>query len=116
MCGFVITGRQLMAALRLVDAMLGHIAQCVEGHFDSSATLRFLRIGIIGRALRLSITSRIISYAYAISCDQNGWLRQLVGHHQIIAGVVEILPRRDLGPHQEVSGVDAEIDFGRAPS
>ena len=38
--------------------------------------------------------------------DQNGGLRQGVSHHQLIPGVIGILPRRDLGPHREAGTVD----------
>ena len=58
-------------------------------------TLRFPRIGIIGRALRLSISSRISPVRH-----QNRRLRQVISHHQITAGMVGVLARPDPGPHR----------------
>lgn len=112
-CGFVVTGRQPAAVLQFVETTLDHIAQCVDGHVDSLAHLSVLshRDHWQGVAA-LDIFPNFIRVIAPV-CDQDGWLRQVVGHHQIIAGVVGILPRRDLGPHREASAVDAEMDLGR---
>lgn len=93
-CGFVVAGCQPAAAFEFVEAALDHVAH-----------------GVVA----LDVFPNFIRVIAPIG-DQNCWLRQVVGHHQIIAGVVGILRRCDLGPHREASTVDAEVDLGREPT
>ena len=115
-CSFVVTGRQPSAVLQFVETTLDHIAQCVDGHVDSVAHLSVLSHRDHWQGISaLDICPNFIRVIAPVG-DQNGRLRQIVGHHQIVAGVIGILPGRDLGPHREASAVDAEMDLGREPT
>lgn len=111
--GFVVAGCKAAAIFQLVEAALDHVAQGVDGHVDSLAhpsvpSHRYHGQGVAA----LDVFPNFIRVIAPVG-DQNCWLRQVVGHHHIIAGVVGILPRRDLGPHREACAVDAEMDLGR---
>ena len=115
-CGFVVSGRQSAAVFQLVEAALDHVAQGVDGHVDSLAHPSVLSHRYHGQSVTaLDLFPNFIRVIAPVG-DQNGWLRQIVSHHQIVAGVIGILPRRDLGPHREASAVDAEMDLGREPT
>ena len=45
--------------------------------------------------------------------QQHARLRQIVTHHEIKAETVRSLSGRDVSPHGEAVGVDAEVDLGR---
>ena len=115
-CGFVVAGCQPTAVFQLVEAALDHIAQRIDGHVDNRSNLAVLahrdhRQGVAA----FNIFPNFIRVIAPVR-HQNRRLRQVVGHYQIIAGIVGILARRDLGPHREASAVDAEMDLGREPT
>lgn len=115
-CSFVVTGCQATAVLQLVEAALDHVAQRIDRHVDRLAHLAVLSHGDHGqRVAALDVFPNFIRVIAPVS-DQNGGLWQVVCHHQIISGVVGILPRRDLGPHREACAVDAQMDLGREPT
>ena len=115
-CGFVVVGCQPTAVLEFAEAPLDHVAQRIDGHVDNRSNLavrahRDHRQGVAA----FDIFPNFIRVIAPVR-HQNRRLRQVVGHHQIIAGIVGILARRDLGPHREASAVDAEMDLGREPT
>jgi len=111
--GFVVAGCQPTAVFQLVEAALDHVAQGIDGPVDSLAHLAVLSHGDHGQGVAaLDVFPNFIRVIAPVG-DQNGGLWQIVGHHQIVAGVVGILPWLDLGPHREACAVDPQVDLGR---
>ncbi len=115
-CGFVVAGCQAATVLEFVEAPFDHVVQGIDRHVDHLAHLAVLSHRDHGqRVTALDVLSNFVRVIAPVG-DQHGGLRQVVGHRQIIARVVSILPGRDLGPHREASAVDAERDLGREPT
>lgn len=114
--GFVVAGCQAAAVFQLVEAALDHVAQGIDGHVDSLAHPSVLSHRYHGQGVAaLDVFPNFIRVIAPVG-DQNGGLWKIVGHHQIVAGVIGLLPRRDLGPHREACAVDPEMDLGREPT
>ena len=111
--GFVVAGCQPTAVFQLVEAAPDHVAQGVDAHVDSLAHPSVLSHRYHGQGVAaLDVFPNFIRVIAPVG-DQNGGLWQIVGHHQIVAGVVGILPWLDLGPHREACAVDPQVDLGR---
>ena len=110
---FVVAGCQPTAIFQPVETPLDHVSQGIYGHVDSLAHLSVLAHRYHGQSVAaLDVFPNFIRVIAPVG-DQNGGLWQIVGHHQIVAGVVGILPWLDLGPHREACAVDPQVDLGR---
>ena len=113
LCGFVVACGDAACVLELVEASLDEVAQPVKGTVHGHAQLA----GLAHRdhrhdVPRLHCFSNLVRVIAAIR-QQDGGLWQVVVRDEVEAQIVRCLARRDVRPHGQARGVDAEVDLGR---
>lgn len=111
--GLVVTRCQSAGVFEAIEAALDEVSQRVYHGVDRALDLAVpAHRDDRDTALRLDGLANAVRIIASVG-DHDPWHRQVVGHHQIIAGVVGGLARCDLGSHGQAGAIDPEVYLGR---